>query len=56
MGENSIVKNLHVQGSLSPSGSGINIGGIAGVNRGTIENCYFDGHITAIEALGGIAG
>ena len=27
-----------------------------GVNRGTIENCYFDGHITAIEALGGIAG
>ncbi len=54
--ENAVVKNLHVQGSLSPSGSGINIGGIAGVNRGTIENCYFDGHITAIEALGGIAG
>lgn len=54
--EGAVVKNLSVCGSLKPSGSRVNIGGIAGVNRGQIENCRFSGQITAQEALGGIAG
>ena len=32
------------------------IGGIAGVNRGTIENCYVTGQIMGHNELGGIAG
>ncbi len=54
--EGAVVKNLSVCGSLRPEGSRRNIGGIAGVNRGQIENCQFSGQITAQEALGGIAG
>lgn len=54
--ENAEVKNLNVQGTLAPDGSRENVGGIAGVNRGTIENCSFGGRITAQKALGGIAG
>ncbi len=54
--ENATVKDLNVQGTLAPEGSRENVGGIAGVNRGTIENCTFEGRITAQKALGGIAG
>lgn len=54
--EGAVVKNLSVYGDITPDGSRTNIGGIAGVNRGRIENCKFAGQITAQEALGGIAG
>lgn len=50
------IKNLHVSGTFLPQGSRSNIGGIAGTNRGRIENCSFRGEIMAEEALGGIAG
>ncbi len=50
------VKNLTVYGTVSPKGSSVNIGGIAGVNRGVIENCTFSGEVMAQEALGGIVG
>ena len=51
-----VVKNLTVSGTLHASGSGENIGGIAGVNYGTIESCRFDGDIRAQAAAGGIVG
>lgn len=54
--EGAVVKNLQVHGTIAPEGSKVNIGGIAGTNRGTIENCSFRGEIRAHEALGGIAG
>ncbi len=54
--EGAVVKNLKVQGNISPSGSRVNIGGIAGTNRGRIENCVVSGLLTAHEALGGIVG
>lgn len=54
--EGAAVRNLTVQGTLNPSGSRKNIGGIAGVNRGLIEQCVFKGQIMAQEAGGGIAG
>ena len=50
------VKNLSVYGNLAPQGSRTNIGGIAGTNRGTLENCRFEGEIMAADTLGGIAG
>ena len=54
--ENGVVKNLTVSGTLHASGNGENIGGIAGVNYGAIENCRFDGEIRAQAAAGGIVG
>ena len=51
-----VVKDLTVSGTLHASGNGENIGGIAGVNYGTIENCRFDGDIRAQAAAGGIVG
>ncbi len=51
-----VVKDLTVSGTLRASGNGENIGGIAGVNYGTIENCRFDGDIRAQAAAGGIVG
>lgn len=50
------VKNLNVHGELMPEGSRTNIGGIAGTNRGTVENCSFTGQIVAEDTLGGIVG
>ena len=54
--EGATIRNVKVHGTISPEGSRTNIGGIAGTNRGTIENCEFAGEVTAQEALGGIAG
>ena len=48
-----VVKNLTVSGTLHATGNGENIGGIAGVNYGAIENCRFDGDILAQAAAGG---
>lgn len=51
-----VVKNLEVHGNFAPQGSRTNIGGIVGTNRGTVENCSFEGEMMAQEALGGIVG
>lgn len=54
--EGATVKALTLHGTISPKGSCKNIGGIVGVNRGTIEACIFSGEMMAQETLGGIAG
>ena len=54
--EEAVVRNLNVQGELKPDGSRKKIGGIAGTNKGTIQNCTFAGKGEALENLGGIAG
>ncbi|MCM1166647.1 MAG: hypothetical protein NC299_15000 [Lachnospiraceae bacterium] len=51
-----VVKNLTVSGVVSPSGSRDMIGGIAGVNRGTITSCAFRGTVSGNASVGGIAG
>ena len=50
------VKDLNVQGRTAPSGSASECGGIAGVNRGKIQNCTFSGMVSGKERCGGIAG
>ena len=50
------VANLSVQGILSPSGNQSKLGGIAGLNYGKIQNCSFEGQISADSELGGIVG
>lgn len=51
-----VVKNLTVSGSVSPGGSAERCGGVAGVNRGRIISCDFNGAVKGISGCGGIAG
>jgi len=56
IGESGMVKGLHISGKIQPSGSQENIGGIAGVNYGTITNCSFEGEVHGINSVGAVAG
>lgn len=50
--EGAVVKDLHVTGSIEPSGHGSSIGGIAGENYGVIAACSFSGTITGTDPGG----
>ena len=54
--EGAKVRNLTVSGEISPSGSQNQVGGIVGVNYGSIENCKFSGNVIGDNEVGGIAG
>lgn len=56
IGELGIVSDLNVKGTINPSGSQTEIGGIAGVNYGIIQNCTFSGSVLGQETVGAIAG
>lgn len=56
MQESATVKDLHIEGTLTPTGSKKNIGGVAGSNRGQILSCTFAGTIDAQTNVGGIVG
>ena len=56
IGAGASVKNLRVEGEVIPGGTQSRVGGIAGENLGTIENCSFSGVVSAAEQVGGIAG
>ena len=51
-----VVRKLQLEGDVSPTGEQNYIGGFAGENYGTIENCSFSGVISGSEQVGGIAG
>lgn len=52
----SVIKNLTVSGNVSPSGSANMVGGIVGVNNGTISACEFSGKAAGSDSIGGIVG
>lgn len=54
--EGASVSDLTVCGTVTPGGSGVAVGGIAGVNGGTISGCSFEGSVSGVEKVGGIAG
>ncbi len=54
--EQGIIRNLKVEGVVEPRGIMKNVGGIAGVNYGSIMNCSFAGSVLASYSGGGIAG
>ena len=54
--EGAVVESLSVQGWVSPDGEKGTVGGIAGVNRGTITNCQFSGAVEGGTEVGGITG
>ena len=49
------VKNLRVEGTITPSGSQSTVGGIVAENYGRIDTCVFAGTVIASEQVGGIA-
>lgn len=52
-----VVEDLHLKGTVQPAGSGnLDIGGLVGINRGTVRNCSFTGTVSGTERIGGIAG
>lgn len=52
----SLVQDLNVSGSVLPDGTRQDVGGIAGINYGTIQRCSFSGTVGGTRAVGGIAG
>lgn len=54
--KDAVIENLEVQGTVSPSGSPVIIGGIVGDNSGTIVNCSFSGTVVGTDYVGGIVG
>ena len=56
LGTKGSVKNLHVEGNISPEGGKTLVGGVVGTNKGVIENVSFAGYVTAYKRVGGIAG
>lgn len=55
-GKEAYIVDLHVSGTVSPSGTAQYIGGIAGENAGNISNCSFSGTVNGIRYVGGVAG
>lgn len=54
--EGSVIRDLRAEGAVTPEGDARNAGGIAGENRGTIEDCSFTGTVSGKANIGGIAG
>ena len=50
------VKDLQVSGSIAPENGCCQLGGLAGVNRGSITNCSFSGSVSGKNAIGGLVG
>lgn len=51
-----VIRDLNIRGSICPGGSRGQVGGIAGSNSGTIENCSFDGVVSGGDYVGGLVG
>ncbi|MGF7059884.1 hypothetical protein [Brassicibacter mesophilus] len=54
--EEGVIKNLHVEGIVKPSGSKSEVGGIVGTNKGLIFNCSFKGKVNGTTSIGSIVG
>ena len=54
--EGAVISSLSVQGWVAPGGEKGTVGGIAGVNKGTITNCQFSGAVDGGTEVGGITG
>ncbi|MGI6642677.1 MAG: hypothetical protein ACOX3V_01450 [Bacillota bacterium] len=54
--EGGVIKNLSVEGAVTPGGDKRNIGGIVGNNSGVVENCSFSGLVRGGDNVGGIVG
>ena len=55
IGEGGIVRNVALR-DVNVKSTGNYVGGIAGCNYGTIENCYVSGSVSGSQNIGGVAG
>lgn len=51
-----VVRDLTVSGVICPSGSASQVGGVAGTNSGSIQNCAFKGSVKGECDVGGLVG
>ena len=56
IGENGKVKNLNLVNVTVNVPGGGDVGGVAGINNGTITGCTVSGSVTGLDSVGGIAG
>ena len=54
--EGSVVRNLSVSGTVAPGGSKSQLGILAGLNYGKLENCQVSGRVTGAAEVGGMVG
>ncbi len=54
--ESGQVKDLRLSGSIAPENGCCQLGGLAGVNRGSISGCSFMGSVTGKNEVGGLVG
>ena len=54
--EGGVVRNLHVQGKVTPETVKTQIGGLVGTNYGTVAACSFTGEVRGLEMVGGVVG
>ena len=54
--QSAVVENLTVEGTLSPQGSGGQVGLLAGENYGAVRHCTARGTVSAQEDVGGLVG
>lgn len=54
--EGGAVRSLNVSGQVAPGGSASLVGGVAGVNRGTLSDCSFNGIVNGKTNVGGVVG
>ena len=50
------IQNLHVTGRVTPSGDADTLGGLVGINHGTIAGCTVQGTVRGSSRVGGLAG
>lgn len=54
--DSAVVNELHLEGSVQPTGSAVTVGGFAGKNSGILQDCSFTGTVSGKEYIGGVAG
>ena len=50
------VSNLNLHGQIAAAENASSVGGLAGVNGGTLTNCTFEGLVTGGSSIGGLVG
>ncbi|WP_302497260.1 peptidase, partial [uncultured Flavonifractor sp.] len=54
--ESAVVEDLTVEGTLTPGGTGGQVGLVAGENYGAVRNCTVKGSVSGQEDVGGVVG
>ena len=50
------IDHLSLQGEVTPEGTHNDVGGLAGINSGTVTYCSFDGTVSGSDRIGGLVG